>query len=137
MKPIRWYVRNEQQRKNLLTAISDQAIGDFGFLCSLETGKRTLPQNAGMYLYFRQLAEILNDAGLEIHMEYLGKSIDIPWTEALVKERIWLPVMLAHTGKKSTTKLDRKEVSEIYEIINRHFASTHGVMCSFPNRFGT
>jgi len=128
-----WYVRNEQQRRNVLDAVQAYVIGDFGFAVKIETGKRTLAQNSAMYKYFELLAKELNDAGMELHMEYLGKSIDVPWGKESVKERLWNPIMEAQTGKKSTTRLDRKEISEIYETLHRHMAQTHAIMVPFPS----
>jgi len=64
------------------------------------------------------------------------QAAEIPWTEHSVKTEIWGKVMKAITDKTSTTDLDRAEVSEIYDIVNRHLASKFGVMLSFPNRFG-
>jgi len=41
--------------------------------------------------------------------------------------------MLAATGKASTTKMDRKETSEVYEILHRFFAGEHAIMVPFPS----
>jgi len=135
MNGTHWHITTEKQRKNLIAELLEQDIGEHGFLVKIETGKRTSVQNDSMHLYFRLLAETLCEAGLDIRRT-LKQDFDIPWTEKSVKELIWLPVMTALTGKTSTTKLDRKEVGEIFDVINRHLAETHAVMCSFPNKFG-
>ncbi len=136
MQGDHWYIRNEAQRKNVIAAITDKEIGEYGFLVKMETGQRSLKQNSALHVYFKLMAETLNDAGLEIHMDFLGKSIDVPWSPGEVKERIWKPIMQAQTGKTSTAKLDRKEVSEIYEVLNRFMAERHSVLVPFPDRHG-
>ena len=78
------------------------------------------------------LGTALNDAGLEIHMEYLGKSIEVPWTKESVKKRIWLGPMETMTGKTKTSKLERREVGEIYDVLNRHFIEKHDIYIPFP-----
>lgn len=133
MNPVSWHIRNDFQRDKLIDEVRDKPIGEFGYVCYFKTGVMTTQQRKALHVYCTLLADELNDAGLEIHMEFLGKSIEVPWTKDLVKERIWKPVMLVETGKKSTTKLDRKEVSEIYEIIHRHFAQNHSIMVPFPS----
>ena len=133
MNGIHWYIRNQQQKDNLLESIRNQDIGEHGFLCKLEFGTRTLKQNAALWKYFELLADALNSAGLEIHMEFLGKTIDVPWSPGEVKQRIWLPIMQAQTGKTSTAKLDRKEVSEIYEVLSRFMAERHSILVNWPS----
>ena len=95
---------------------------------------RTPQQNKGIHLYCEWLAKALDEAQLSIHMEFLGKSIEVPYTKANVKENIWKPTMIAMTGKKSTTKLERKEVSEIYDVLNRFLIDKWDVYVPFPDR---
>ena len=133
MNGIHWYIRNQQQKDNLLESINNQDIGEHGFLCKLEFGTRTLQQNSAMYKYFQLLADALNEAGMEIHMEYLGKTAEIPWTPTAVKERLWLPIMQSMFDIKSTAKLDRKQVSEVYEVLSRWLATERGILLDFPS----
>jgi hypothetical protein len=49
-----------------------------------------------------------------------------------VKEVLWRPIQIAATGKESTTELDTKEPSIVYEILNRHIASNFGVSVPWP-----
>jgi hypothetical protein len=133
---VKKYIQTTEGQKFIAQHFLDMDIPEFGFVVEVKTGVRTTLQNNSMHRYFGLLAKELNDAGLEIHMEYLGKSIEVPWTTESVKERIWKPVMLASTGHTSTTKLDRKDVSEIYEVIHRFMAQTHSLMVPFPDRHG-
>ena len=94
---------------------------------------RTDQQNRAMHKYFSMLADALNDAGLDIQ-HTLAKPLELPWSESLVKDLIWRQVQIACTDKQSTTELNRTEVSDIYQIIDRHLAQTHGISVAFPSQ---
>ncbi len=130
-----FHIRNAQQRQSFIEHLMAQEFGEYGYLAKIETGKRTTKQNSALYVYFNLLADALNNAGLEIHMQYLGKSCEVPWTPDSVKERLWRPVQKAAVGTISTTKLDRIQVGKVYEILNRHMAQAHGIAVAFPEKF--
>jgi len=95
--------------------------------------KRTLQQNSALHLFFRLLADELNNAGLDMR-QVLLPSVEIPWTPANIKEYLWRPIQTAYTGKNSTTDLDKiKEISDVYEILNRHLGEKFGVHVEFPS----
>ena len=133
MKGDYFHVRNEFQRGKARDALMDKPLGEYGFMVKFETGLMTTKQRGSIHIYFGLLAKELNDAGLERHVEFLGKSIEVPWDKDSVKKYIWKPAMLAATGKASTTKMDRKETSEVYEILHRFFAGEHAIMVPFPS----
>ena len=129
-----FYVNNETSQQVAIKAIQDRPFGDFGYGVEILAKQRTLLQNAALYKYFELLAISLNDGGLEIHMEYLGKEIDVPWNKDSVKERLWRPIQEALYGTKSTTKLETDMVGKVYEVLNRHLASAHGIFVPFPEQ---
>ena len=94
--------------------------------------ERTLTQNAALHLYFRMLADKLNESGLDMK-KVLKPSIDIPWTEESVKTHLWKPVQQVMIEKASTTKLSKMDVSDVYEVLNRHLAEKLGVFLPFPH----
>lgn len=94
--------------------------------------KRTGQQNKAMHKFFSLLADALNSAGLDIK-QTLKEDFEIPWNEHTVKELIWRPVQMAMYNIESTTNLDKMQVSDIYETINRQMASKHGVGVAFPS----
>ena len=94
---------------------------------------RTLTQNASIHKYCTQLSEKFNAAGLDMQM-VLAPGTSIPWNPIKVKEDIWRTVQIAATGKESTTDLNTSEVSQVYEIINRHLSQTFGVFVPFPSK---
>lgn len=94
---------------------------------------RTLTQNAAIHVYFQELAKSLNGAGYDVK-KTMRHDVDIPWTETLIKELIWRKVQSAMFDVDSTTKLDTAQISEVYEVINNHIASTFGISVPFPDK---
>lgn len=89
--------------------------------------KRTDQQNESLHVFCEQLAETLNDSGLEMKAVLSVKEIDVPWNKDTVKEVLWKPIQKAKTGKKSTTELSRVEPSEVHAILMRHLGEKLGV----------
>jgi len=97
-----------------------------------EEKPRTLRQNRAMHLMFTQLADELNDAGLDMR-KTLKPAIDIPWNGDRVKEFLWRPIMKAQLAKESTTELTTKDIDRIFETIVRHLGEKFGLIIEFPS----
>lgn len=93
---------------------------------------RTEAQNKALHLYFTQLAELLNDSGLDIR-KVLKPTINIPWSTETIKEFLWKPVMNVQLGKKSTTEMTTKDISAVYDTINKHIGEKFGLHIDFPS----
>ena len=132
MKGTHWHVRTEKQRDKLIESIRDQPLGEYGFLCKIETGKITSKQRGSLHLYLRSLATALNDAGYDMTAT-LKEGAKIEWTEQALKREVWHKVQEALTDKKSSEKLTRAEVSDVYENVNRFIAGRTGVMVAWPS----
>jgi len=96
--------------------------------------KRSIKQNSAIHLYFTQLAEALNNAGYSV-TKVMKHDAEIPWSPNLVKELLWRQVQEIMTDIESTAKLEPKQVSEVYEVVNRHIAQTTGVSVAFPDNY--
>ncbi len=92
---------------------------------------RTELQNSAMHLYFRMLADALNDAGLDMK-KTLKPEIDIPWSDERVKEFLWRPLQEAMVAKESTTKLTTGEPAQIYDVLDRHLGMKFGIHVPWP-----
>lgn len=92
---------------------------------------RTLRQNRALHLYFQMVAQALNDAGLDMRA-VLKPEVDIPWTKETVKDFLWRPIQRIMLRKESTTDLERKDLDQVFETMNRHLAK-HGVHKLFPS----
>lgn len=94
--------------------------------------QRTLQQNKAIHKYFELLADELNNAGLSM-TKVLKPGVEIDWSPSMVKKYLWKPVQDTMLDKESTTKLNTKEVSKIYETLNRLTAQKFGISVVFPS----
>lgn len=95
---------------------------------------RTDAQNRALHVYFRRLAEEMNDAGFELKRFFETKEMDVPWSAERVKDLIWRQIQEAMLDKKSTRKLTTEEVSRVYEVVTRKIAEMTGLYVAFPER---
>jgi len=103
-----------------------------------KTGRqRTDTQNAAIHVFCRLIAEQLNDAGYEmvVDSKVLRSEVEVPWTQDSVKDFLWRKVQMSlYPEKQSTVKLERKEVSEVAEVITRYLSEKFNLQVSFPNK---
>ena len=95
--------------------------------------QRTLTQNRALHMFCQNLADTLNDAGLD-QKKVLKPEVDIPWTMEAVKEGLWKPLQEVVTGLKSTTKPEASQYSAIYELLNRHLTMKLGIHEPWPTK---
>lgn len=93
---------------------------------------RTLSQNAAIHKYLAELSQALNDAGLD-QRKVLKHDAEIPWHMESAKDNLWRPIQKAVTGVESTTELTTAQVSEVYQVLDRHLGSKTGVSIPFPS----
>lgn len=93
---------------------------------------RTKQQNKAIHVLFREYAQTLNEAGLDMR-KTLKPEVAIPWNEKTVKEFLWRPIQKAQFGKVSTTELTTKEIDQVFETLNRHIAEKFGLHVPFPS----
>lgn len=94
--------------------------------------QRSNQQNKSLHLFFELLANELNMAGLDMK-KVLKPTVDIPWTKTTIKEHLWKPLQNAYNLKKSTTELTTAEVSQIYDVLNRHLGEKFSIHVPFPS----
>ena len=92
---------------------------------------RTARQNRALHVYLRLLGEALNSAGLD-QRKILKPDFPIPWTTHSTKENLFKPIMKAMFDIESTTKLERVQVSQVYDVLNRSFSEKYGISIPFP-----
>ena len=93
---------------------------------------RTLKQNKAIHLMFTQLAQELNDSGLDMR-KTLKPSIDIPWSGKTVKEYLFRPIMTAQLGKESTTEMTTSEIDKVVNTLTKHLGTKFGIQLDFPS----
>ena len=96
--------------------------------------QRTLTQNAALHLFMSQLADTLNDAGMDMRRT-LKPGVEIPWTPESVKDHLWRPIQEALTGRRSTTELKTLDPTVVHQTLARHLGEKLGVVCPpWPSR---
>lgn len=96
--------------------------------------QRTENQNKALYLFFTQLAQKLNESGLDMR-KVLKPTYNIPWTKTSVHDHLWIPIQKVMYGTASTTALPKHEqIDKIHEVIMRELGEKHEVeYLPFPN----
>ena len=91
--------------------------------------KRTDAQNNALHLWLSQLATICNDAGIDmvLLLETLNGKAEIPCTCESLKERFYKPILEHLTNKKSTAKMDTKEIDLVHQTACRIMAESFGI----------
>ena len=97
-----------------------------------KTKQRTIKQNRALHLFYYQLAELLNEHGLDMKA-VLKEDVDIPWTTENVKNHLWRPLQEAYLNKKSTIQLETNEIDKIYNILCKMLGEKFGLHQEFPN----
>jgi hypothetical protein len=127
-------INNESQLDAYIEHLRVKLAKDKAIKVSVKSAKvRTLTQNSSIHKYCAMLAKAFNDAGLDMET-VLAPGTKIPWSEDTVKNLIWRKVQIHLTGKESTKDLLTHEVSQVYEVVNRHLSQTFGVFVPFPSR---
>lgn len=97
--------------------------------------QRTKKQNDALHLYLRLLAQALNDSGQGYVFKFNGRDTQCEWTMETVKERLWHPMQIAITDKKSSKDLTIDELIRVHKnfelaIIER----CEGLRVPFPDK---
>jgi hypothetical protein len=129
----RWIVDNKDKLEFFIRFIKDQYEDGKHIMYSIKDTTRSDRQNNAMHLWFRQIATELNDAGYWVRHPFSDK-LEIPFTEILVKETLYKPILKAMYGKNSTAKLTPKELSEAAEVLIRWLSEHKKVYIPFPQQ---
>ena len=127
----RWIVDRKEKLEFFIDFAKDQFDQGNHLVYSIKPAGRTERQNNAMHLWFRQMAEQLNDAGFSATHPF-NDQIEIPFTEGLVKEMLFKPIIKAMYDKKSTRGLSGREVSEAAEVLVRWLSEHKGIYVPFP-----
>ena len=127
----RWIVDSQEKLEFFIDFVKGQFSQGSYHLYSIKPAGRTERQNNAMHLWFRQMAEKLNDAGYS-NKHPFNLQVEIPFTEGLVKEMLYKPIIKAMYQKTSTTKLTGRELSEAAEVLVRWLSEKKGIYVPFP-----
>lgn len=91
--------------------------------------QRTDAQNRSAHLFFRQVADELNNAGYERRIT-IGTA-DVPWSAETVKA-LFKKIGRFQFNKGKTSEMTTKEITEVYDTFNR-MLSEEGVHIPWPS----
>lgn len=104
-------------------------------LCDKMNKTRSSQQNRALHLFFKMIAENLNNEGITfIYRGLKGQELETQYTEHLVKEMIWRPIQKTIFNIESTTKLNTDMINKILDVLVNFFANKC-IHISFPSRF--
>jgi hypothetical protein len=127
-----WLVDHKDKLDFFIAFITAELQSGSHHLYSIKPAGRSEKQNNAMHLWFRQIAEKLNDGGYHATHPF-NNEVEIPFTEMLVKEMLYKPVIKAMYDKKSTSRLSGRELSEAAEVLVRWLAEHKGFLVPFPS----
>jgi hypothetical protein len=88
-------------------------------------------QFRAIHVYFDKVADMLNEAGLDMRA-VLKPEVDIPWSKETVKEYMWKPIQKIAVGEESSKDILQEDVDKVFNIMNRHLAK-FGIHQPFPS----
>ena len=96
--------------------------------------QRTQQQNRALHLYLTQVADELNRQGhtMQNVVQKITK-VEIRPTLYNVKEMIWREIQKAVLGKESTTFLEKSEIDQVYDVMNKWLGTYFEIHIPFPN----
>ena len=65
----------------------------------------------------------------------LKQDVELPWSQASVKDFLWRPIQKAMTDKTSTVEITTTEPTDIHAVLSRHLGQKLGIECPpWPKR---
>ena len=129
----RWLVDTKDKMDFFIAFITTQFDDGKKILYAIKDTTRSDRQNNAMHLWFRQIASELNDAGYWVRHPF-SDALEIPFTEVLVKETLYKPIIKSMYDKNSTGKLTAQELSEAAEVLIRWLSEHKQVYVPFPQQ---
>ena len=132
-----WRVTSADQIPGLVSQIEVAlALGAVEIEIVPAANKITVKQRGSIHVWFRECAEIMNDAALDVRT-VLAEECAIPWTEHSWKEQVYKVMLNAMQGKASTNDMNTLEPSEVCDVLARHFGQKFGVVLpAYPSNRG-
>ncbi|MGB0846979.1 MAG: hypothetical protein ACPGSM_09640 [Thiolinea sp.] len=124
----RWDISNDEYWKNFCEIRTQMLLRGDKPMVEFVTaeGSRTMKQNAALHKWLEQVADALNNAGLDMKT-VLKPEVDIDWTKESAKEYLWKPLEKVMFGHDSTTQANRVQYGDVEETVRRHLSAKFGV----------
>lgn len=128
-----FYINTESERQACMRAIDNHGHYEVTIKSITPEKYRSGQQNNAIHKYCAMAAEALNDAGFDMNVVLSEAETPTPWTMETFKNTVWRKLQLAMGLPKSTTKLTRTQVSEVYDVVNRGVIAKRGISLPFPS----
>ena len=129
----RWYVDTKEKADFFIAFIKDQFESGNLITYNIKEERRSDRQNAALHLWFRHIADELNNTGSYCRHPF-NDDFEIPFTEVTVKELLFQPIIKATWDKSRTSDLEVKELSESSEALVRWLSANKGIYCPLPQK---
>jgi hypothetical protein len=96
--------------------------------------KRTSLQNRALHLFFKIMADQLNNLGLDCSIEIQNITFSVPYTDMTFKNEIWRPIQKTMYGIESTKDINTKQINGILDVLTVSFGQS-GIEITFPNKW--
>ena len=136
---------NSEQALEVVIDLIRQSYAEYKYIdvdIKIKGKARSNKQNAALHKYCDEMAFKLNMAGVEyVSWEQYkqSKGVETPWTMELFKgvfkdyAGAMYPEIKDKTGEPKTSKLDRKQVTEVYELVNERMGVIFGTGMQWPS----
>jgi hypothetical protein len=95
---------------------------------------RTLQQNKSLHLYFQQIANLLNEHGVDMRaLLEAFREEDTPITGNNIKD-IFKSILFRMHGKITTTEMTTQELNEVFMVFNKNVSVLTGENIELPSR---
>ena len=137
-------VNSDQGLEDVISLIR-QSYAEFKYIdvdIKIKGKARSYKQNAALHKYCDEMAFKLNVAGVEYVRwgQYKqSKGIETPWTMELFKgvfkdyAGAMYPEIIDKKGEPKTSKLNRKQMTEVYELVNERMSVIFGQGMQWPS----
>lgn len=128
---------HEVQIKTLIGEV-EQALLKGDAYVQISEGDRayTKSQHNAIWKFCDMVAKTLSEKGVTLQalIESMRNGAELEVTKENVKYQMWQTMQEALFGSKSMGKLERDQVSQIYDHINRFLINSHDVSVPFPSK---
>lgn len=130
--------REQEQALSFLMEAIKLGLADGDVHIQMKTGDKayTPAQHSAIWKYCGMVAEALSSRGVTLQtlLESMKKGAEIEVTKENVKYQMWAPLQKALFAEKSMRYLEKQQVSQIYDHINRFLVNEHSVSVPFPSK---
>jgi len=133
-----WIIKSSENIRHLTARLEESVAKRNVVTLNVANGRtRTSRQRNALEVWCRQVADLLNDAGItrEVHSSIfkLG-SLEVDWSQSAVKNEIWRPVQIALCDRESTTDATTVDYVLVHDALVRAFASKGISLPAWPVR---